>query len=120
MSFINYYPNQKKSEFSYSTVLYTAVLTTSLVCVLWYSYAINYRYSSDRIEDKLLRKYDKPIGDNQTINARNGQINSAKTMATAIITVSDKGMEYVPSKSEVFSLPVISNCKPTEKTCISL
>jgi hypothetical protein len=123
MSFINYYPVLQQPEFDYFIMLFTAAIIPLVVWIIWYVYAINYRYSSDRIENKLLKKYDKPINDNQTINASEGQVitNAASnSIASALITIRDKGIHNVLSTHELYSLPVNATCSPMDKTCITL
>lgn len=118
MSFINYYPVQK--EFDYELMVYCGLGITLGVILIWYLWAINYRYSSERIADKLLKKYTKPVNDNQTVLADNGQLSQDRTKASAVITVRDKGIITSDITQEVYSLPVRSKCPLMDKTCISL
>ena len=118
MSFINYYPVQK--EFDYELMVYCGLGITLGVILIWYLWAINYRYSSERIADKLLKKYAGTVNDNQTVLADNGQLSPDGTKASAVITVRDKGIVTSAVTQEVYSLPVRSTCSLMDKACISL
>ena len=131
MSFINYYQktnqtntdysNQLSDGFSYLLTVLIIVLITGLVCIIWFVWAAYYyRYSSDRISDKLLKKYDKIVDSDHTILATNGQINTNKTLASALITIRNKGIKITESTQEVYQLPVLLDCSPMNKKCISL
>ena len=118
MSFINYYPVRK--EFDYELMIYCGLGVTLTILFAWYLWAVNYRYSSERIADKLLKKYAGPVSDNQAILADNGQLSPDGTKASAVITVRDKGISTSAVTQELYSLPVRSICSPIDKTCISL
>jgi hypothetical protein len=87
---------------------------------VWYLWGRSYRYSSERIADKLLRKYNKPTTDTQVILSENGQLSPDGTKASAVMTVLDKGINVSIESQEVFTLPVRDNCSPLDKSCISL
>ena len=118
MSFINYYPVRK--EFDYELMIYCGLGITLAILLAWYLWAVNYRYSSERIADKLLKKYAGPVSDNQTVLADNGQLSPDGTKASAVITIRDKGISTSSVTQELYSLPVRNTCSPIDKTCISL
>lgn len=118
MSFINYYPVRK--EFDYELMIYTAVGICAAVLLAWYLWSVEYRYSSERIADKLLKKYPGPVRDDQTVLSDNGQLSPDGLKASAVITVRDKGISTTAITQELYSLPVRSSCSPIDKTCISL
>lgn len=118
MSFINYY--QKRDEFDYELMMYCVICVTMGVLIIWYIWALNYRYSSERIADKLLKKYDGIVQANQTIIANNGQISLDKSKASAEITVTDNNLDASVVSQNIFTLPINDKCSPLSKTCISL
>ena len=112
---MNYYNN----SFSYSTVILTASIIVALVVIVWYYYALQYRYSSERIEGKLLRKNKKAVSETQTITAKNGTVNEDKTIASAVLTIQTKDKYANVLSSQLLSLP-IAKCSPSDYTCVEL
>ena len=125
MSFTNYY--REENGFNYELAIYCAVILVLIAIYVWYKWSINYRYSSDRIEDKLLKKYSqlKDVSENSAKNANQvmladqGQLSSDGRTASAVITIREKDIETIANQVS-FSLPVKSSCSPIDTTCISL
>jgi hypothetical protein len=90
---------------------------TLVVVLIWYNWANNYRYSSERIAGKILKKYTKPVADDQTALADDGKLSSDGKSASAVITVNDRQSSI---RQEVLQLQVLDDCSPIDKTCISL
>ena len=111
MSFINYYPK----PFDYELLIYCCLGIVLLGLLMWFLWARSYRYSSERIADKLSKKYNKSIRDGETILASDGKLNG--NMASATITISDRNDN---NTQELFTLPVILDCSILNNNCIAL
>jgi len=120
MSFVNYYQKPEPNEFSYLAVTVVVVSIMSIVCILWYQWALDNRYSTSRIEGKLLKKYNKKINENQQISASDVKLSPDGKTASATITVQNKGYKITDFTREVLTLPVVDVCSPMDYTCISL
>ncbi len=130
MSFNNYNPYQgypmqmgypvQAKPFEFDTMLYFGLGITVAVLIVWFVWATDYRYSSDRISNRMISKYNKPVRDDQTILADNGKLSADKRTAQAVITIRDKGIDSISTQQEVYSLPVRDNCSPMDKSCLSL
>jgi hypothetical protein len=121
---MNYYNNSDfkystNDGFSYKTMILTTVIIVVCVLAIWYIYANNYRYSDERICDKLRKKYNKKITDTQVMVIKDGRINEDKTVASATITIQSKDIASIVSSVETLSLPVMS-CAPNDNTCVEL
>lgn len=118
MSFINYYPAaEKKKEFEVIQAVYWGLGITACFLLLWFTYGTEYRYSSERIADRLSKKYNKPVGEDQTIIATNGKISTDGKTASAWIRISDRNASVNPE--ELFKLPIVDGCSPLVKTCVN-
>ncbi len=116
----NYQTYDDESGFSFGIMFCTSIIIISIVLGIWFYYAIQYRYSSDRIAGKLRKKYKKEFADNQTLIVSDGKfIDTAKTRVSARMTIQDKNIEGSNKSSEVFSLPV-KECSPVDNTCVEL
>ncbi len=117
MSFNNYYtaPVVKK-EFNIWLAIWIAVGIVVITLILWYQYGVNYRYSSERIADRLSKKYNKPLTADQTVIATDGKLID-HTTASALISISGRDLET--TTPVLYSLPIIDDCSPIDKTCIS-
>ena len=121
MSFVNYYPKPKQNEFSYLITAAVAVSITCIVCIVWYQWALDYRYSSERISGKLLSKNDKKIDkDTQVKLAADGRISADHTTASAVVTVYNKSAKDTVDYQERVTLLVQDICSPLDNTCVSL
>ena len=115
----SYNNNLGSDKFSFKTMFISAFVIFGLILCVWYYYVTEYRYSSERIADKLLKKYDKPVEKMQTLVASSGVINDTKTRASAVMTIQNKDINATASSVEVFSLD-IRDCSPVDNTCVSL
>lgn len=85
----------------YVLVMFGTILLT------WVLFAINYRYNSERIENKLAQKYPE---ENRGIVTSNGRIFGNIAYADF----------YVNENHLSFSLPINDSCSPINKSCIRL
>jgi hypothetical protein len=113
------YNSENSDKFSFKTMFISAFVIFALILCIWYYYVNEYRYSSERIADKLLKKYNKPVDKMQTLRASSGVVNATKTRASAVMTIQNKDIDASASSVEVFSLD-IKDCSPADNTCISL
>jgi hypothetical protein len=97
------------------------ILITVIIWIYW-SYTI-YRYSSDRVGNKLLNKYSKIKtdidNDKQYINPINVKVDHIKNIASANMQILNKEDNTVISSSD-FSAKINSDCSPLNLTCVSL
>lgn len=117
MSFINYPVKEVKEEFEIKIAIYWGLGITISMLIIWYIYGTEYRYSSERIAERLSKKYNKPITEYQTVIATDGKLSADGTEASALIRISNRDSS---GPTEIFTLPVISDCSPLVKSCISL
>ncbi len=120
MSFNNYYPvYEVKKEFDVLLAIWIAVGIVAVTVILWYLYGLNYRYSSERIADRLSKKYNKPIAADQTLIATDGKLftDGQSNFASAEFKISSRDLET--TKPVTYSLPVVEGCSPIDKTCVS-
>ena len=119
----NLYPdmqNINESKFSIKIILLTAISIFIVVLIIWFYYAIQYRYSSERIADKLRKKYKVEIDDKtRTLLSSGGKINALGTHASTIIIIKNKDMEGNDVISKLFTLP-IRDCSPADYNCVEL
>ncbi len=117
MRIINNYTHT--DGFNYLEMLYCALGIVVCVLLVWYVWgAYVYRYSSDRIENILIKKYDGPLGEDQIVLAENGLVSPDKKMITALITVRNR--QLTQSVQKWYRKPVLENCSPLDKSCVSL
>ncbi len=92
---------------------------TILILIIWYIWALNYRYSSDRIVSKMMPKYEKKSPEGQFLYGTEGSTNPARTIAIAKMNQRDVSSgDYITT--DIFTLPILDNCVPSMKTCVSL
>lgn len=103
-----------------SLIFYITISTVIICILLWYIWgSYFYRYSSERIADKILKKYNKQPNDNQVIFADNGKLID-NNMVSAVVTIRDKNIYSKPISQEIYSLPIKNICSPIDKSCIKL
>ncbi len=122
MSYNNYYqviPQKPSRQIDWINVILIGLFVTILCIVIWYIWAKNYRYSSDRIALKLTPKYAKELLNNRFLYATEGSINAAHTVASAKMNQRDAITGDILDY-EIFTLPVIDNCMPSMIDCVTL
>ena len=123
MSYPNYYYYRKPFDWTLGILIVLGIALIVIACWYYWAAYIN-RYSPDRIAGKLLGKYTKEIDDNtQALLADNGSLASkpdGSLVASAVMTIRNKGIDVVAQSQEIFSLPVRDNCSPIDKTCVAL
>ena len=116
----NYPLPDNDTGFSFSVMFITAIAIVIIILGIWFYFAIQYRYSSERIAEKLRKKYKKEITDLQTLIVGSGYFNNdAKTHVSAPITIQNKDIEGSASTVQIFTLPV-KECSPIDYTCVEL
>lgn len=99
------------------TIILTLIIV-SVVILLWYNWATSYRYSGDKIGDKILAKYYDTPPETQYLDVVNGKLNNNNT-AQATIQYKNKSDGKVVKEKNV-SLNVLTNCSILNKSCIEL
>lgn len=110
---------------SFSIVIVTAILFSSFIIIIWIIWAHkSYRYSDERISQKIMKKYNMVGGKKidstaEYVKAVNIVLNSDKTRVTCNIDVLNKETNEL-IRREKFSLSVKETCSPLLSTCITL
>ncbi len=121
---INAVPQQKR-RLDRSLIMYIGIGIPLCVLLLWYIWSYTkYRYSSDRISGKLLKKYNssnqqKINNETQYISPANIIVDPSKTYVSADMLVLDKETNQIISSNK-FSIAISNNCSPFSSSCISL
>lgn len=119
MAYANYnYPEEE--GFSYSTVIYVSLGLSLLAILLWFWWATNYRYSLERIENKLLTKYTGPLANDESLIAKNVAITDDKKRVTGTLIVRKQDVAGTVVAQSDIVLPVRDDCSPISKLCVNL
>ncbi len=116
---LNYDDEEEEVGFCFKNVIISTLIIIFIVLGIWFFCAIRYRYSNERVSEKLRKKYKNSIEKTQTLLASDGKVNDDKTQATAVMTIQNKDIEGSDSKSKIFTLP-IKDCSPFDYTCVEL
>jgi hypothetical protein len=95
------------------------VLITIVCLIIWYIWAKNYRYSSDRITLRLLPKYNKKLPDDRFLYATEGSVDTLHTTASAKMNQRDANTGNIRDY-EIFTLPVREDCALSMMDCVTL
>jgi hypothetical protein len=124
----NYY--KPKEEFSLLTGVYIGVGIAALVILayIYWTYTV-YRYSSERVGDKLLTKFkllhkndDPPVyvdDDVKYVSHDSGLTDLARTNAHTNIIIKDKVNQNVLGMTS-FQASISDTCSPMSSSCIRL
>ena len=106
--------------FSFSAMFITAIIIIAIILGIWFYYAVQYRYSSGRIAEKLRKKYKKDVLDTQTLLPYDGRFtDNTHSYASALMTIQNKDIEGSGTTSQLFTLPV-KECSPIDYSCVEL
>ena len=122
--------SQQQEGFSWTTGVYIGVGIAIAVILVYIYFAYNvYRYSAERVGDKLLSKFKLAHADDDSKQYEDddrkflandgGVTNSTKTSAYTNILVKDKVSQAVLSMTS-FSASIRDDCAPSSSTCIAL
>lgn len=132
MSYSNGYPSinpdEQKFDWMMSLTIGVSIFLSVVLMYIYWCYLI-YRYRSDRVADKLLKKYKAINGsedppkyvedDHKELAIPIATLNSAQTIASAQVEFRDKEthnvIEYIP-----FTATNKASCSPMDNSCISL
>jgi len=113
-------PGYMKPKFNITFMLCVVLVIVIGILVIWYVWAIQYRYSPERIENKLIAKYPEEIPETLTLSASKGYISADRKKASALMTVKTKDIRGEIKSQKTFTLAVDPNCSQINNSCIQL
>lgn len=115
MNYDNYY----QQSFDWELTFIVGLGVFSVVILMWYFWASSYRYSSERISNKMRSKYQVTLLDNEYLSVDNAGINANNTVCAATMNIKDKGDARI-LRSEKVSMLVKNTCSAVQPGCVSL
>lgn len=104
------------NKFNWWLTLKISFVLFIIIIIVWFIFATNYRYSSDRISAQMRSKYTATLTDDQYLDVSNPYI-SGNIAFTTMEIHSKNDMSLIDAT--IFKLPIKDSCSPLDVTCVT-